>query len=434
MRYRNIAAVAVAAAVVASLAAACSSGGGSSSGGSGGGGGGRGPFTAVQGKDNANSLPTIAKMWNDAHPNEKVTFKQQSEAADDQLQDLQQHFQAKDPNYDVVSVDVIWTAQFAAQGWIEPLKGQYALPNDLISSLLPATVKAATYSGTLFAAPATSDGGMLYYRKDLVPTPPKTWDEMIADCPKAKAAGIDCYAGQYFNYEGLTCNATEAINTAGGVVVKEDGKTPNVDTPEAKKGLDFLVNGFKQGYIPKAATSYKETESINSFQAGKLMFMRNWPYGVAILNTASSSKVKGKFAIAPLPGSGSGEHATQGSSTLGGHSWAMSTYSKHKASVLDFLKFMESDAVQRYELTQTSQAPVLTNLYTDPALVAKAPYLPILLKSIQTAIPRPVTPFYPAVTKAIETNVYAALQGQKSSDQALKDLQAAITSASSGGG
>ena len=189
MRYRNIAAVAVSTAVVASLAAACSSGGSSSSGGSGGGGGAgeRGPITFVQGKDNSNVLPTLAQMWNKDHPNEKVTFKQQSDSADDQLQDLQQHFQAKDPNYDVVSVDVIWTASFAAQGWIQPLKDQYALDT---SKLLPATVKAATYAGTLFAAPFTSDGGMLYYRKDLVSTPPKTWDELVADCSKAKASPV----------------------------------------------------------------------------------------------------------------------------------------------------------------------------------------------------------------------------------------------------
>ena len=137
MRYRNIAAVAVSTAVVASLAAACSSGSSSSSGGSGGGGsaGGRGPITVVQGKDNSNTIPTLTQMWNSTHPNEKVTFKQQSDSADDQLSDLQQHFQAKDPNYDVVSVDVIWTAQFAAQGWIEPLKGQYAMTNQ--KDLLP---------------------------------------------------------------------------------------------------------------------------------------------------------------------------------------------------------------------------------------------------------------------------------------------------------
>ena len=432
MRYRNIAAVAVSTAVVASLVAACSSGGSSSSGGSGGGGGGgRGPITVVQGKDNNNILPTLAEMWNKDHPNEKVTFKQQSDSADDQLQDLQQHFQAKDPNYDVVSVDVIWTAQFAAQGWIEALKGDLAMSNQ--KDLLPAPLRAATYAGNQYAAPSSSDGGMLYYRKDLVPTPPKTWDELIADCSK-KTAGMDCYVGQFKNYEGLTCNATEAINTAGGVVVKEDGKTPNVDTPEAKKGLDFLVNGFKQGYIPKAALSYQEEGSLNAFQSGKALFLRNWPYAVSLLNTSGSSKVKGKFDIAPLPGSGSGEHATQGASTLGGHNWAISVYSKHKATAHDFLVFSESDAVQRVNLTKATLAPVISSLYTDPALTAKFTYLPILLKSIQTAVPRPVTPFYPAVTKAIETNVYAALQGQKSSEQALKDLQAAINTASSGGG
>jgi multiple sugar transport system substrate-binding protein len=271
---------------------------------------------------------------------------------------------------------------------------------------------------------------MLYYRKDLVPTPPKTWDEMIADCSK-KTSGMGCYAGQYANYEGLTVNAAEAINTAGGVFVKEDGKTPNVDTPEAKKGLDLLVNGFKQGYIPKEAISFKETESLNAFQTGKLLFMRQWPYGVAILNTAGNSVVKGKFGIAPLPGLTADK---PGASSLGGHSFAMSVYGKHKATALDFMKFMESDPVQKYLLVQASNAPVNATLYTDPTLVAKAPYLPVLLKSIQSAVPRPVTPFYPAVTKAIQTNVYAALQGQKSSEQALKDLQAAINSAASGGG
>ena len=44
-------------------------------------------------------------------------------------------------------------------------------------------------------------------------------------------------------------------------------------------------------------------------------------------------------------------------------------------------------------------------------------------------MPRPVTPFYPAVTKAIQDNAYAALKGEKSVDEALTDMQAAIKSA-----
>jgi multiple sugar transport system substrate-binding protein len=154
--------------------------------------------------------------------------------------------------------------------------------------------------------------------------------------------------------------------------------------------------------------------------------MRNWPYADAIL-AGTGSKVAGKFDIAPLPGP-----KGVGASSLGGHSVAISTYSKHKATAFDFLKFVESDAVQSYNLTQGSQAPIIASLYTDSALVKKFPYLPVLQKSIENAVPRPVTPFYPAVTEAIETNVYAALQGTTSVDSALKALQAAIQTATAG--
>ena len=424
----KIAVTALSVLTAATLVAGCSSskGGGTSSGG---GNNSRGPITFVTGKDNSGTMPFIADKWNAAHPNEKVTIKQQSDQADQQLSDLEQHFQAKDAGYDVVTVDVVWTAEFAAKGWLVPLKDSYNLDT---SQLLPATVKAATYNGTLFAAPYASDGGLLYYRKDLVPTPPTTWDQLIADCQGKTTSGTitgakpGCYAGQFAKYEGLTVNAAEAINAAGGEIVKSDGKTPDVNTDAAAKGLDFLVNGFKQGYIPKEALGFQETQSLNAFQAGQLVFMRNWPYADAILS-GKDSKVAGKFGIAPLPGPNG-----HGASSLGGHSVAISQYSKHKATDIDFLKFLESDEIQRNDLTQGTLAPVITSLYSDPGLVAKFPYLPTLLASIQTAVPRPVTPFYPAVTEAIETNVYAALQGQKSTKDALASLQSAIQSATAG--
>lgn len=423
MRFRSAVIAPIVLALAGASLAACSS---SSSGGSGGSNS-TGPITVVTGKDNSNVWPHLVSEWNSAHPKEKVTLKQQSAEADQQLSDLQQHFQSHDPGYDVVTVDVVWTAEFAAQGWLEPLTGSNALDT---KPLLPATVKAATYNGTLYAAPYASDGGLLYYRKDIVKTPPTTWDELIADC-KGKTSNTitgsqpGCYAGQFAKYEGLTCNAAEAINAAGGEIVKSDGKTPDVDTPQAAKGLDFLVNGFKQGYIPKEAIGFEETESLNAFEAGKLVFMRNWPYADAIL-AGKGSKVAGKFGIAPLPGPNG-----HGASTLGGHSLAVSSYSDHKATALAFLKWMEQPAQQKWDLTQGTLAPVTSSLYHEADLVKKFPYLPTLYKSIQTAVPRPVTPFYPAVTQAIETNVYAALQGNKSVQSALSDIQQAIKSASS---
>jgi multiple sugar transport system substrate-binding protein len=411
-------------ALVAGALVALSACGGGSSSSSGSGSSSRGPITYVQGKDNSNVVRPLVDKWNAAHPKEKVTFKEQTDQADQQHDDLVQHFQSKDANYDVVDVDVVWTAEFAAKGWLQALKGDNAFDT---SKMLAPTVKAATYNGTLYAAPQTSDGGLLYYRKDLVPTPPTTLTELVADCPKAQAAGIGCYAGQFAKYEGLTVNVAEAINSAGGQIVKSDGKTPDVNTPAANAGLSALVNGFKTGAIPQQAITFKEEDSRQAFESGQLMFLRNWPYVYNLVSTDASSAVKDKFGIAPLPGA-----AGPGKSSLGGHSIAMSAYSGHKATALDFMKFMTSEESERFYVTQGSLAPVLGSLYTDSALTAKLPYLPVLQKSIENAEPRPVTPFYPGVTKAIQDNAYAALQGQKPVDQALKDMQAAITSATGG--
>ncbi|MGO4585265.1 ABC transporter substrate-binding protein [Arthrobacter sp. 2RAF6] len=411
--------------VLAMSLSACGGGGGGSTASSGGDAAanldGRGPITYVQGKDNSNVVRPLVDKWNAAHPDQKVTFKEQSDQADQQHDDLVQNFQAKNVNYDVVDVDVIWTAEFAAKGWLQPLTDKMSIDT---SKMLPATVKTATYNNTLFAAPQTSDGGILYYRKDLVPTPPKTWDEMMSMCSIAKSNGIDCYAGQMAKYEGLTVNAAEAINSAGGTIVGDDGKS-TVTSAAAKAGLNNLVTAYKNGNIPTQGVTYQEEQGRQSFEDGKLLFLRNWPYVYNLAKTDGSSKVKDTFGMAPLPGK-----SGPGASSLGGHNLAVSVYSAHKATAKDFLTFMTSEETEKFYATQGSLAPVLGSLYDDPTLVQQLPYLPVLKTSIQNAVPRPVTPFYPAVTKAIQDNAYAAIKGDKSVDQAMTDMDTAINSAS----
>jgi multiple sugar transport system substrate-binding protein len=384
---------------------------------------GRGPITYVQGKDNSNVVRPLLDKWNAAHPDEQVTFKEQTDQADQQHDDLVQNFQAKNENYDVVSVDVVWTAEFAARGWLQPLEGAMAVKTD---GMLEPTIEAGSYQDKLYTAPVSSDGGILYYRKDLVPEAPKTWDEMMDMCSIAKENNIGCYAGQFKQYEGLTVNASEAINSAGGSVLGDDGK-PNLTTPEAEEGLNNLIDAFKNGNIPAEAITYQEEESRRAFQEGKLLFLRNWPYVYNLATTEGSSQVKDVLGMAALPGKDG-----PGASSLGGHNAAISVYSKNKATALDFVNFLIEEEQQKFFATQGSLAPVLGDLYEDQELVSKLPYLPVLKTSIENAVPRPVTPFYPAVTQAIQENSYAALKGEKSAEQALADMQKSIESAGAG--
>jgi multiple sugar transport system substrate-binding protein len=385
----------------------------------------RGPITYVQGKDNSGIAQPLVDKWNAEHPEEEVTLKEQTDEADQQHDDLVRNFDAQNAGYDVVSVDVIWTAEFAAKGYLQPLEGDLGINTD---GLLEPTVQQGVYGGKQYTSPMASDGGMLYYRSDLVKKPPTTWDEMMGMCSIADKENMGCYAGQFQKYEGLTVNASEAINGAGGSIVGEDGKTPTVDSPEAEEGLGNLVEAYENGDIPEEAITYTEEEGRIAFEQGKLLFLRNWPYVYGLAETEDSSKVKGKFDVAPLPGTDG-----VGASALGGHNLGISAYSDNKATAIDFINFILEEEQQRFLLTKGSLAPALESLYSDQALVKEFPYLPTLQESIANAVPRPISPYYPAVTKAIQDNSYAALKGETDVDTALSNMSDAIETASETG-
>jgi multiple sugar transport system substrate-binding protein len=388
---------------------------------------GRGPIKFATGKDTSGNMQKLVDQWNTDHPDEKVEITELPESADDQRSQMIQNAQAKSKEFTILNLDVVWTAEFAANRWVVQLpEDQF----DLDQFLEPA-VNTAKYRDNLYAVPVYSDGGLLYFRKDLLDAagvqPPKTWDEMAAACQKVKSnpanANLGCYAGQFDKYEGLTVNFSEAVQSAGGSILDESGK-PTVNTPEAKEGLNFLVDGVKSQSIPAAAVTYKEEEGRRAFQEGELIFHRQWPYQYAKANaTDGSSKVAGKFDVAPLPGKDG-----PGVSTLGGHNFAISAFAENKATALDFIKYFTSEEAQRSNLLATSQAPTRTSLYDDAELVKQFPYLTTLKESILNAVPRPQAVKYGDVTAAIQEAAYGAMNGEVSTDDALAELQTKLES------
>ncbi|GGT01665.1 ABC transporter substrate-binding protein [Streptomyces chromofuscus] len=389
---------------------------------------GRGPITLATGKDTTGTIQEQLDRWNSEHPNEKVTLVELPESADQQRQQFIQNAQTKSDAYTVLNLDPIWVAEFAANQWIDELPaGQFPL-----DKMLPAVVMTGEYFGKQYAIPYNTNAGLLFYRQDLLDKagvqPPTTWDDMkdacaaVAKLPEGK--DVDCYAGQFDKYEGLTVNFSEAVASAGGTVVDAEGRA-TVDTEEAKKGLQFLTDGFKDGTFPEEASTYQEEDGRRAFQAGKLLFHRQWPYQWALANAKDgSSKVAGKFGVAPLPGLDG-----PGKSSLGGLDLAVSKFAKNKATALDFIKFFSSEANARTNLKVNSAAPPYAGLYDDPALRRQFPYLATLKESLSGAVPRPVVVQYGDATAAIQESAAAALSGSKSVDAALADMQRDLSAA-----
>ncbi|WP_202965649.1 ABC transporter substrate-binding protein [Demequina aestuarii] len=373
-----------------------------------------GPITFASGKDLTGAMPQLIEMWNEMHPEQEVTFLELSASPDDQRTSFVQDFQAQSGNYDVVWGDVVWTSEFAARGWLEPLDAEAVAGDDI----LPAAVESATYDGQVWAAPFMTNAALLFYRSDLIDTPPTTWAELREDCAIAEENDMQCYAGQFAQYEGLTVNAAEAITSAGGAFLSEDGASVAVDSPEAREGLQNLVDMFDEGQIDPAAITFQEQESANAFLDGSTLFLRNWPY-VYTAASEEGSEIAGKFDMTVLPGIDG-----PGSSSLGGINLGVSAFSENKQTAKDWVEWMQSDEAQRVLVSVMNQASVRTDLYTDPEMVEVSPYLPNLQESLMNAVPRPRTPNYNAVSLAIQQNAYAALQGDVSVDEAITTMAA----------
>jgi multiple sugar transport system substrate-binding protein len=383
-----------------------------------------GPITFAIGKDNPGWLQGVITGWNQQNPNQKVTLLLLPEASNDQLAQLVANLQAKSDEYDVIDMDVIWTAEFASNGWIIPLpQGQFPLGN-----FLKPAVDTAMYQGRLYAVPDYSNADLLYYRKDILAKagkqPPKTWAQLqqLAETVAPKY-GLYGYAGTFAPYEGLTVNFAEAVQSAGGSILSPEGTRVTVDSAKALRGLEFLVNGFQQGWIPKVTLTYEEESAQNAFEAGKFLFLDNWPDVYAALSVPGpQNKVYGKFGIVALPGLDG-----TGSSSLGGANLAISAYSQHQRTALNFIKYMTDLTNERQMLEQGSFPPVWTQLYTNKSLISSYHYLPVLEQAINSAQPRPAITNYDQASLAISSTVYEALTHQKNPQQALTELAGQLT-------
>jgi multiple sugar transport system substrate-binding protein len=183
------------------------------------------------------------------------------------------------------------------------------------------------------------------------------------------------------------------------------------------------VHGFQQGWIPPVALTYEEESAQDAFAAGKFLFLANWPDVYAALSRPGArNQVYGKFGVAALPGPDG-----TGSSSLGGANLAISSYSQHQRTALDFIKYMTDLPNERQMLEQGSFPPVWTRLYTDQSMIRSHPYLPVLEQAINSARPRPAITNYDQASLAISSAVYQALTQKKKPEQALAEMAGQLT-------
>jgi multiple sugar transport system substrate-binding protein len=323
---------------------------------------------------------------------------------------LTQKLKNRDPSVDVYFMDVVWPAEFAAAGWALALDDRF--PAGERARFLDGAIRAGTWRGRVYGVPAFVDAGMLYYRKDLLEryglAVPATWPELERAArlvvEREHRPGLVGYSAQLKQYEGLVCNLLELVVANGGAIVDDRRGRAAIERPEAVAAVRWVRDHVVGGIAPRGVLTYQEPESIALFLEGDAVFHRNWPYAWQIANDPSHSRVAGKVGIAPLPRF---EHG-QSAAALGGWQYGISAFSPRADEAWEFIAFMTSEAMQKYFATEASLAPTREALYRDPEVVARHPEL-AQAEAFRRAVPRPVTPVYPAVSHVLQRYFSSAI-------------------------
>ncbi len=326
-----------------------------------------------------------------ANPRIKVDILSLSPISDIALQQLQQRFIAGASTPDVITTDVVWPATFARPGWLlnlakyHPQAGQF-FPGQFLSG---------QYKGQQYAIPWFINAEGLYYRTDLIKTPPTTVAQLVADAKAAVAKDKSLKEGLAFEgdkYEG----AVTAFQSFGGQL--SSSALSNINTPANVAALKLMSDAIHTYKIaPQAVSTWEEGQVQAAWQAGQTPFALNWPYLFQLSESASGGTPQ---------------------ASLGGDDLAINAKSTHQAAAWKFIQFLTSPSVQIARAISAGDPPSVQAAYTS-ALLSKAPYYQQEQVVFKYATPRPVSPVYTQISTQLQTMISSVLSGQLTPSAAL---------------
>jgi multiple sugar transport system substrate-binding protein len=382
-RWRLTASLASAMLAAGALAACGSSGGGS------------GPVTLnfYQYPDVSGATSQEVKNCNQqAQGKYKISWQVLPAAADSQRLQLVRRMAAHDNTIDIMGLDVTWEAEFANAGWIEPWTG--ADKAAVVNGTLKPALDTAIWKGQLVAAPANTNTQLLWYRSDLVKTPPKTWAQMIADAEQLAKEGKPHYIEiQGAQYEGNTVWFNTMLNSAGGTVLNPSATKVALGAP-AVKALSIMKQLADSPAADPSLAVQMEDQNRLAMEGGTAAFELNYPYVYPSMKADNPKMFKNfKWALYPsvIPG-------VPAKVTIGGIDLAVSSFSQHKSLAFQAALCLRNKQNQLIGATVGGVPPTIASLYRDPKMFADYPFHADILYALSHGSVRPKTPLYQVVS------------------------------------
>lgn len=322
----------------------------------------------------------------------RIAYRVLPRQADEQRVQMVRRLAAQDSGMDVLGLDVTWTQEFASADWIREWTGADAA--EVERGTLEGPLETARYEGKLFAAPKNTNVQLLWYRADLVPQPPRTWDEMIEQARALKDQGKEYQIlTMGAQYEGLVVLYNSMVASAGGEIVSSDGKRAVMDDG-AVKALEQLKALATSGVVSASFSNATEDPVRLEFQSGNGAFQVNWPFVYPALQEADPELAK-QVTWARYPGI---DANTPSKVTIGGINLAVSAYSKHPQESFDAAKCIRNEKNQKFSAINDGVPPTIESIYADPEMDEAYPMKETILEELKDSAVRPLSPAYQSIS------------------------------------
>jgi multiple sugar transport system substrate-binding protein len=323
-------------------------------------------------------------------------------SATEQRIQLLRRLAAEDSSIDLMSLDPVFTAEFAAAGFLAEF------PEDVTSTLtegvLQGAIDGASWEDKLVVAPLWANTQVLWYRKSLADkagldmSQPVTWDQVI-DAASKNGGTVGVQANKY---EGYVVWINALIQGAGGAIVSDTGQGSDAAVDigsEAGVKAAEIVQKLADSSAAEADLSVSnEGTVLGPFAEGPGGFQVNWTF--VYNNYAADKALLKDIGWTRYPETVEGQESRP---PIGGINVGVGAFSTHEDMALEAVQCITSQEEQVTYAVETANMPAREGAYDDPALKKQFPadLLELFQTSIQGAGPRPASPYWSTIVSGV---------------------------------
>jgi multiple sugar transport system substrate-binding protein len=378
---------------------------------------GSGQRVTLYGANEVGFAEAIAACNKKANGRYSISYVPLPRTADAQRELMARRLAAEDPDIDILTMDIPWTAEFAEAGWVREWEGERG--QKALEGRLSGPTETVKYQDKIWATPFTTNGQLLFYRKDKVKDPPQTWDELIDQAEELNTS-IEVQAARY---EGLVVWINSLVASAGGKIIGDDGK-PQLDE-STQRAAEIIKRLATSKAAPAGMSNNQEDQASQGFLSGRSLFQINYSFIYAAAEEQKGFQEKIGWARWPRVDPNEPSHVT-----LGGFNLGVSRYSENPDLAFEAAECMASPESQTTITGMGGLAPTTETLYDAPEVKKALPFAALMRETLDDGAPRPVSPAYNDISLAIQKNFHPP--DQIETDGLLDELNDTLEKAAEG--